>query len=734
MLKDTPFEIVYSTGEKEPIEFFFDALVESNQFDLGLGFFSSTAINVLSAGFAYFIHRGGKMRIIINDVLPQKDKAAIASGIKMTDIEFEDKIIEDISKFTETLSKQDEHFFNCLSYLISVNRIEFIATIPSNKKGGIAHNKYGIFTDELFDKVGFNGSANFSKNALLNNVESISCYKSWSDSSTEKDRLKYFEKIFNKTWIGESDNIKIIPIDKVKSYIQDSFNANSLQKLIEEEKSLVDESELFPNSVKSKFKELYTTINIKPKFPFQSEPREYQKDAYTNWVNNDYHGIFAMATGTGKTITSLNCVLNEYKKTGKYNVLILVPTLALVEQWEKEIGEFNFKNYVLVSGETKWQKELSNYKANYRWRKQEDNLIIISTYPSFTNPKFLHLFKSFQKNFTIIADEAHNIGAPSIKAAFKQLKCKKRIALSATPKRVYDIEGTKELELLFKDQEPYCYAYSLEKAIDNKFLTPYFYYPVMVDLESNEMEEYVRISKRLLQFFDHETDTFKNSQEAEKLLLQRKRIIHKAINKLSAYSSIMRQLSKEEKLRYCFTFAPEGDYVGDNSFEDFNNIIDRFILEANNTCPNIRVNSYTSKDSPVERKEKLRGFEEGKIDILFTMKAIDEGVDIPRAEVGIFASSTGNPRQFIQRRGRLLRKHPDKQYATIYDMIVIPNSSNEGDNKYVNMEKSLVKSELTRVAYFASLSENFYDSKTTLKEVITKYNLNLDTIIKELQV
>ncbi|MBT3206780.1 MAG: hypothetical protein HN704_16470 [Bacteroidetes bacterium] len=256
----------------------------------------------------------------------------------------------------------------------------------------------------------------------------------------------------------------------------------------------------------------------------------------------------------------------------------------------------------------------------------------------------------------------------------------------------------------------------------------------LIRLEAVEMEEYIRISKRLLQFFDQETGTFKNSQEAEKLLLQRKRIIHKAINKLSAYSLIIGKLAKENKLQYCFTFAPEGDYSGDNSFEDFNNIIDRFIIEANNTCPNIRVNSYTSKDSPMERKDKLRGFEEGKIDVLFTMKAIDEGVDIPRAEVGIFASSTGNPRQFIQRRGRLLRKHSDKQFATIFDMIVIPDSSNGGDKKYFNMEKNLVKSELTRVAYFASLSENFYDSKASLEEVMIKYNLNLDTIIKELQV
>ncbi len=569
MLKDTPFDIVYSTGEKEPVEFFFDALVESNRFDLGLGFFSSTAINVLSVGFALFIHRGGKMRIIINDILSQKDKDAIQSGISLSDFELEERIIENLFQFTETLSKQDDHFFNCLSYLISTKRIEFIATVPANKKGGIAHNKYGIFTDANLDKVGFNGSANFSKNALLNNVESISCYKSWSDSESEKDRLKYFENVFNKTWNGESENIKIIPIEKVQAYIQESFPSRNLQQLLDDERQVVEESDSISDSIKRKIKDIYNDVNTSPSFPFLEGPRQYQKDAYNSWVENDYHGIFAMATGTGKTITSLNCVLNEYNKTGKYNVLILVPTLALVEQWEKEIGNFNFKNYVLVSGETQWQNELSTYKANYRWRRQEDNIIIISTYPSFTNPKFLNLFKAIQKNFTIIADEAHNIGAPNIKAAFKQLTCEKRIALSATPKRVYDPEGTRELEVLFKDKEPYCYSYSLEKAIENKFLTPYFYYPIIVNLEAEELVEYIRISKSLLRYFDQESGAFKNDKEAEKLLLKRKIIIHKAINKLSVFSSIIRQLSTDNKLHYCFTFAPEGDYTGDNSFEDF---------------------------------------------------------------------------------------------------------------------------------------------------------------------
>lgn len=729
MLRKTLFEIVYSSGEKEPIEFFYKALITSVRFDLGLGYFSSTAINVLSAGFANFIYRGGKMRVVINNQLPERDKKAIEAGITMSDIDFEESIIEDLDKFTETLSKQDEHFFNCLSYLISKERVEFIATIPANNKGGVAHSKYGIFTDESNNKVVFNGSANFSKNALLNNIESISCYKSWTDSVSEKERLRYFENLFNKIWSGESKNIKIIPINKVKGYIQDNFPVMSIEQLFDAETALIEESDDYPDIVKEKHYDFYSKLNRGPKFPFATGPREYQKEAYVNWEKNNYHGIFAMATGTGKTITSLNCILNEYKKTGKYNVLILVPTLALVSQWKEEVRKFNFKSYVLVSGETKWQEDLSNYKANYIWRKKEDNIVIISTYPSFTNPKFLNLFKAFQKNFTIIADEAHNIGAPTIKDAFQQLTCEKRIALSATPKRIYDLEGTKELEELFKDKEPYCYSYSLEKAIKNNFLTPYLYYPKIVRLKDYEMDEYIELSRRLFIYFDSNTGSFKKSVEVEKLLLQRKRIIHKAINKLSIFSSVIKELKEKDKLHYCLVFAPEGDYIGDHTFEDFNNIIQRFVLEANNVCPYIRQNSYTSKDSRSDREDKLRGFEEGKIDMLFTMKAIDEGVDIPRAEIGIFASSTGNPRQFIQRRGRLLRKHPDKQFATIYDMIVIPDS--EGV-RYFNMERNLVKTELIRVAYFASLSENFYDSKSKLEDIMLKYNLNLDTIIKEL--
>jgi len=158
-------------------------------------------------------------------------------------------------------------------------------------------------------------------------------------------------------------------------------------------------------------------------------------------------------------------------------------------------------------------------------------------------------------------------------------------------------------------------------------------------------------------------------------------------------------------------------------------MLNKFLITGHEILPNLKMNSYIAEGQNLN--DLLRGFSEGKIDMLFAMKMLDEGVDVPRAEVGIFASSTGNPRQFIQRRGRLLRKHKDKPYATIFDMVVIPRL-NDNNAELFNMERNLVHNELRRVGYFASLALNFYDSKQALEQVCFKYNLDLDTIINEL--
>jgi len=726
MLNEVPFKIVYSTGENEPVEFFFNALLESTQFDLGLGFFSSSGINVLNAGFAHFIYNGGKMRVIINDILFKNDKKAIEEGINKPASYFEDVIIDNIKILSDTLSIQNRHFYRCLSFLISQRRIEFLATVPINKKSGIAHNKYGIFTDKKNNKVVFNGSVNFSRNALLNNIESISCYKSWSDEINEKERLEYFESVFNKTWNGRYNNIRIIPIQQVKTYIQNEFPVNDIQQLVLDEKEIISRN---PNLVRiiNKFNSINTPLKEEPSFPFSSKPRDYQIQAYKNWLNNDFQGIFAMATGTGKTITSLNCVLEEYQKKGSYRVLVLVPTLALVDQWRTEISSFNFKNIIEVSGRTKWKKELTKIKNDYSWNIVH-NCFIIATYVSFTDILFQKLINLLGTDIILIADEAHNIGALKVKNAFKTLKLNKRIALSATPKRAYDPEGTIEIEKFFNDRPPYCYTFSMKEAIEKEFLANYFYYPRLVELTEDELVNYINISKKLLKYYDSNTTGFRKCIEVEKLLLLRKHIIHKAKNKLILFQEIIQEINKQRELKYCFVYVPEGYGTKENT-ETFS-YIEEFTKILFEISPKTTSNTFIGEDS--NRQDKLKGFSDGKIDVLLAMKCLDEGVDIPRAEIGIFASSTGNPRQFIQRRGRLLRKSPEKHFAYIYDMIVTPTSLLSADSEFYNIERSLLRNELTRVAYFASISLNFYESKDTLKNISNNYNLDIDQIINDL--
>jgi len=739
MLKDIPFQIVYSTGENEPIEFFFDALLESKSFDLGLGYFSSSAINVLSAGFAYFIHRGGKMRIIINDVLSTEDKEAVEKGIKNEVDIIEEKFLSDLNTLTKTLSKRNVHFFKCLSYLISKNRIEFIATIPSNEKGGIAHNKFGVFTDEANNKVVFNGSANFSRNALLNNIESISCYKSWSNSKSDTERLEYFENVFLKAWTGEAKNIKVIPISKVKTIIRDSFSVDNSFDLLDEMKELSEESSEYPESIKIKVAEIHDKLNkrnLLPKFPFSQGPRDYQNKAYENWTRNNYQGIFAMATGTGKTITSLNCVLEEFKKSDNYNVLVLVPTRALVSQWISEAKKFNFQN-IHSTQEKEWFNTLSNHFLNIQLGLN-DSLIFISTYQSYNGNKFRKLAKKKSwENFIIIADEAHNLGASQ---SLKNLpnKINKRIGLSATPERIYDDYGSDKIYEYFNSYPPcYSYSYSMYKAINTEpaSLVQYYYYPYFASLNEEELIDYKTITEKLIINYDSKKGEF--NDYGKRLLIERKRIINKAESKIKILQDIFIEVNNKEKnLNYTFVYVPEGQ---DTDFSNadvisYDNDERKLIRKYGEAIRAFGYSTHELLSGTPNRERVLNQFSNGKIDVLLAMKILDEGVDIPVTKNAIFCASTGNPRQYIQRRGRVLRKSEGKNYANIYDIIVAPQESfiESLPQDLKDMEIRIFQNELRRVANFLYAAENRHQVLNgKLGELAIKYSIDLVSLIED---
>jgi superfamily II DNA or RNA helicase len=729
---------ISSTGEMIPLQFFGEVIPVAKKIQFKLGYFSSNSISTLSYGFAQFIYNGGTIDFLINHFVTENDYKLINDDFVLDSSFYnsiEKNILSDLEKLNDVLTKrQVNHFYNCLRYLIENNRVNIIPV--TTKTGEISHFKEALFWDNDDNVINIVGSCNFTYKGIVCNGESFVINRSWGETS-EKANISYeineYETIFKK----ESKDFIYLNPEKLINIVKDNSISLSEKQLLEEELNLVDiNSETYTqeeikiktvNSVlKDKFEKSVEVLFIKPKFPAPYLPREYQNIAYNNWVKNDYNGVFGMATGTGKTKTSLNCIVNEYKKTNNYYVIILVPSIALLNQWEEEVIEFNFQNILKIGGGNNWEKEFSNYVSNFTAGIKK-NLVIISTYLSFTSSKFQKYFNKIEGNFILIADEAHNMGAKNIKTAMNNSLIKKRIGLSATPKRIYDPVGTDFIDTFFKDKEPYTYSFSMKEAMDSDFLCNYKYYPVIVELNENELEEYIEISKKLLKFFDFDKGEFKKDPIVEILLLKRKNIIHKANNKIECFKKILLELKQLNKLKYIFTYIPEGFiYEVDGTSE---RMLNKFLLAGNEILPNLKMNSYIADGQNLN--DLLRGFSEGKIDMLFAMKMLDEGVDVPRAEVGIFASSTGNPRQFIQRRGRLLRKHKDKAYATIFDMVVIPRL-NDNNVELFKMEKNLVHNELRRVGYFASLALNYYDSRQALENVCFKYNLDLDTIINEL--
>jgi superfamily II DNA or RNA helicase len=741
MLTDIQFPISgeYRSGtEWEPIVFHLDALLESKNMDLLLGYFSSSAISVLSLGFATFLCRGGCVRLVANHILSAKDKSAILKGQNSNEVLFDFKI-DDIQRFKDSLDDYGIHFFECLAWLIASKRIEIIAIKPKSDKG-IAHYKSGIYSNDT-NQVRFKSSCNFTASGLLENLEELSIRCSWK-SKEEQEAISEYQDYFNDIFFKKADFVQYVAIEDVEIAILKEFGSKDIKELLEQEHLLLKKRNIQNTNQKlsealERAKTAIENYLKQPRFPFPEGPRAYQMDAYQKWVANDFHGIFAMATGTGKTITSLNCVLLESIKNEDktYKAIILVPTISLVEQWEKEVKAFNFTGIFKVSSKTAWEKELSSIMTFLRYGGKQ-SFVVICTYASFYREKFQFYLKKMPDDTILIADEGHNIASAKVLEVLQNVDLKKRIGLSATPKRNYDEIGTAAMEAFFKDAEPYVYSFSMERAINEGVLCKYKYYPHLVTLTALELEQYIIISKKLMRLFDFKKGQFKENDAVEKLLLARKRIVQKAANKLDKTKEILRQqLAEKGHLKYTFIYVPEGfskaeaeEWVEN---EEDARLINQYTQLISEISPKIIVNQFTGETK--NRELIFQKFASGDIQVLASMKCLDEGIDIPRAELAIFCSSTGNPRQFIQRRGRVLRKHPDKHQAVVHDLIVAPNFEGvDLDESTFNMERNLVRKELERVAYFAFLSENRYYTLENLEDICEHYNLNLHTIHQNL--
>ena len=442
-----------------------------------------------------------------------------------------------------------------------------------------------------------------------------------------------------------------------------------------------------------------------PIFPNNLKLRKYQHQAVANWLDNKGRGTLKMATGSGKTIIALAIAQELYQQIGLQVLLIVCPTQHLVSQWSRECQKFNLQPITAMMRVDNWQGELSNQLYNLQ-NSAQSFLTIITTNSTLISDGFQSQLKYFPAKTLIVGDEAHNLGSTQSESCLPR-NIGLRLALSATPERQYDELGTAALLDYFGAiLQP---EFTLADAIKQGALARYLYYPVFVKLTASEASAYAQLTKRI-GWNLNKNPSFQGNDTLTSLLNRRSRLIATAENKLTCLKELMAsRLNTSHTIFYC----------GDGSLNDDTRQIDA-VTHLLGKELGYRVNTYTTNTSLEARERLRRQFESGELQGLIAIRCLDEGVDIPAIKTAIILASSSNSRQFIQRRGRILRPHPGKQQATLFDTIVIPPNL---ERETWEVEKNLLRKELLRFLTFAELADNAEEATTQLLRLQEQYKL-----------
>jgi len=428
---------------------------------------------------------------------------------------------------------------------------------------------------------------------------------------------------------------------------------------------------------------------------------DHQEKAIEAWFQNDKKGIFEMATGTGKTFTALGCLRRIFETETKLVTIIACPYDHLVRQWAKSIAYFNIDSDIIIADSSNpgWKDKLANHMLNLKIGLADD-LIVLTTHTTLSSDDFVKLITIGNTKLFLIADEVHGLGAPKRQNGLIE-EYKYRLGLSATPKRWFDSDGTNALYEYFHET---VFEFSLEDALNTinpdtglTYLTPYEYKPHFVGLNDDELEEYEKLTRKMIKSYSYAK---KNDTEDIMALLsiKRQKIVKNAINKYGELRNILSQLGE---VKHCLIYcAPEQmQTVQDIISSEFDIIHHKFTM-AEKVRPEKKYGGIS------EREFLLKNFADGTYDALLAMKCLDEGVDVPSAKTSIILASSGNPREYIQRAGRVLRRHPTKDKSIIHDIVVIPILSIAVDPEFMDLEKKIIRKELKRYKEFAKYAIN----------------------------
>lgn len=717
MLRDVALKGVYKSDEDNILEdFYVPALSVARTYDRAVGFFSASTLSYAAQAISTFVRHDGRMRLILGAFADAEDIDAVTKGLETRDLlqRLGTEFLSEIDKVDDALF---QNRFEALAWLVARGRLDIKVAL---RQRGMYHDKIGIISDSTGDSVVFSGSANESLYALLptHNYESIDVFPSWR---SELDQYyKPHKDSFERLWANRSKDTAVV---EVPTAVKERLLSTAARMIVppDPDRELAIARRIAGQDPRDGGDGAPSVPSAIGGAPFAI--RNHQREALRAWQHiGDFRGILDLATGAGKTITAAYAITQMVKSIPGLTVVIAVPYQNLADQWCDNLALFNIRPLRCYVSKATWYEELKRRMMDIELGAAPFTAIVVVN-RTLKTPEFQELIARIPgKQFLWIGDECHHHGSETLSRALPQ-QAAYRLGLSATPEHYLDDDRNARLKAYYGD---IVFTYSLAQAIQDGVLTPYDYFPHLVELAATEADEFVSLSVEIGRMVAREGGgSSEPSLGLKALMMKRARVIASARNKIPELRAVLREHQPEaHTLFYCgdgqIDPVDDDDEIGgDEDDPEFSGrqieVVSQHLDEMGWT-----LSRFTSREPRREREQILANFRIGIVDAMVAIKCLDEGIDVPACKTAYILASSRDPRQFIQRRGRILRKAPGKDSATVHDFVVVLP---EGAGDAEGYARKLIASELARVAEFAGLSRNRTYAYQALRPVLVSYGL-----------
>jgi superfamily II DNA or RNA helicase len=691
-LRDLDVEPVYLLPDDCFID---DVLVPALQcaegFDCMVGFFESSALADLAPGLAAYLSRDtASVRLIISPVVSERDFRALRDGVTLPASMIEGRLLAAMQSASISENALAKHTLMCLSYLLATGRLRIqVAFVP----GGIWHPKVWMFS-RRGEVLVAQGSSNMTGAGLTRNVEQVSVDRSWG-SEREQQAVGRLTDFFGAVWSGRGT--KDIP-EIVVYPLPDAVRDELLKLRPPAPPTEGDYATARGASARKTSRRTIPTARRSFVVPegviLDQGPFAHQAQAIEAWKAAGRRGILSMATGSGKTITSLAAAVDLCREsTRPLLIVIAAPQRPLLAMWAREARAFGVDPIVLGAaggGGKLRQVETAARRLSLGAASVE---VVVCTHDGLIDSDIQRAMAAGQFRRLLIADEVHHLGRQGFLSEPPKF-FEYRLGLSATPERQYDPAGSSAIEEFFG---PLVFEFGLDKAI-GVCLVPFDYYVHFVDLTPAEMATWREITqkmRKLLAAQAHDQDDQDLKERIELLRFKRRRVVETAERKPFAFDEVLR--ARVGRASRALAYGSDKD---PGQLPRIHNVLDTLRYTYHQVTQ-----AETSAGGLAERV--LASFARGELDFLTAKRVLDEGINVPSIREAYVLASTRTSRQWVQRLGRVLRVDlaSGKSYAAYHDFVPLPEPREGRDDD----ARLLVRQELERIRFIGGYSRNHTD-------------------------